>query len=168
MVKKIKKIPITKLERANGIVQVGACSLGEFNHISQHPDARHAMAAMLTNKNTHLWDVQKKAYTYKYTYRDPYVAHVIFSCVVKLEGSEQDYGQKFADLIRKEKLGPVVASKVDRMNPNHQGHLCRAWIWSPRRDKLKAWYAANVDITGVNLVDEPAKPLAGIPPEPQP
>lgn len=51
------------------------------------------------------------------------------------------YGPRFADYIRRHKLGAVTSSvaRVNRLN--HPTHLIRVWMWAPSERNLKRWWS---------------------------
>lgn len=52
----------------------------------------------------------------------------------------REYGAEFADFIKEEKLGVVVATKPVQNLAFHPEHKNQAWLWTPDTPKLVAWY----------------------------
>lgn len=58
------------------------------------------------------------------------------------KGYGYEYGHKFADLIRKEKLGSLVCTEKHELNPN-SGQYVKVWVWGIDHTALQAWYKKN-------------------------
>lgn len=64
---------------------------------------------------------------------NPDMAFILFTDAVKYKN-----GQELARFIQKHDLGTVYGARA-RTNPN-SGNKIKAWIWSPNKRKLKAYY----------------------------
>ena len=51
--------------------------------------------------------------------------------------SKERYGQRFASLIKKNKLGKILETRA-KLNPN-SGSIIKTWIWDINRPATRAW-----------------------------
>jgi len=64
----------------------------------------------------------------------------IFTAAIGGYSSKQGYGDRFADLIREQDLGPVWESQARVNSAFHADHSNKLWVWMPDVNKVKAWW----------------------------
>lgn len=50
------------------------------------------------------------------------------------------YGKKFANYIKKHRLGVLVESPVRANRVNHPDHFVKVWVWAPSEKALNKWW----------------------------
>lgn len=75
-------------------------------------------------------------------------AFYIFTAVVKSRAMRDrevgDYGDKFYNFIKRNRLGIVLQTRVQPNRRNVPGHYIRGWIWTPPNEKnLRKWWKKN-------------------------
>ena len=116
--------------------QMGCCAFNEIRHLSQHRSAPEAMREFCRQT------FQEFAPGWKVG------AFYIFTAVVK-GGTAGTYGENFAKLIEKNKLGEVVVTMVRTNRRNAPSHHIQGWVWAPNEKNLKAWWRKNGGAVGV-------------------
>ena|SRR3990167_9141073 len=105
------------------IIDTACCGLLEIDGLSHYNNSKEAMLDVCHELEL------------KYNSK-PNCAFLLFTGVVK-----DEYGQKFAEYIRKHKLGTVKAGG-ESYNPNST-HIINAWLWKVDGQRLKQWYVKN-------------------------
>ena len=100
------------------------CGVNEIDYLGLHDTSEEAMEAFKQSRG--------------------HAPIILFTGVTKRKmhdhtgvGREDDYGQAFARLIRRDGLGHVTASRAVR-NPESGNHI-RAWVWTVDRTALQNW-----------------------------
>ena len=102
----------------------GCCAMSEITGLSTHLTAREAMTAFCRETGVTLYKPH---------------AFYLFTAVVRQPGSRPTYGQNFAALIRRNKLGALRESVAKPNRVNHPSHIVKVWIWSPNISNLRKW-----------------------------
>lgn len=71
------------------------------------------------------------------------VRHLVFTQAITVGSRQFTYGNALKDYILKHKLGTVVATGGNGINPNHDNRKIRAFLWTPNHTNLVRWYKAN-------------------------
>lgn len=125
----------------------GCCAVMEIEHLSHEPNPEEAM------RNLCRLFVDGGDFYHNDRYKkrglDNLPGHIIFTGVVKhRDGSRisgtAKYGQRFATLIRRNRLGKIVESYAGNNRVNHDGHIVKVWVWTPSVERVKAWWGKNM------------------------
>ena len=111
--------------------QMGCCAFNEIRGLSQHRTAPEALREFCRQTFTQFGHRKVGAF-------------YIFTAVVKSNDSlAGKYGDNFAKLIAKNKLGEVTATMVRTNRRNVPNHHVQGWVWAPSEPQLKAWWKKN-------------------------
>lgn len=128
------------------------CASREIFGLQTHgEDAKGAMLDFCKHLWPYVGTIYRTGGTYNQYSGRPY-AFYTFSGVVKCGPTERNgnadvrnlnYGPKFAEFIKLNKLGNVVETPAKSNRANHPKHHVKLWIWCPNEAGLKRWYKAN-------------------------
>jgi len=105
------------------------CAVQEISDLSYHKTAKEAMKTFCDEVG--------------YFHQQRPAAFYIFTAVVRQPRSKPTYGQRFAELIRRNKLGELRESVARPNRLNHPNHLVKVWIWAPNERNLWKWDRRN-------------------------
>ncbi len=121
------------------VLNTESCTVSEIHGI-KYLDTKVAMEqfcdSQLINGNTY-------RHGEKSIYKAAICSHYLFSAGILAGEGKKNYGEKFADFIRKNDLGTLIETEAVTNDAWHPDHAGKVWVWTPNYTKLLAWYTKN-------------------------